>query len=241
MSADNLFHISPDADLVVPLLSPGRNSTLSRELNRNYSTQSFISENFREHSSRKTIVLLLKSFIGTGVLFLPKSFYDAGLIPAIFSMIFTAALSFYGVKILLKLTLISPGSYWQIANEVGGPKMKNFVVIMLFLLQCGLVMAYTSFVAFNFTSLLFQYFDYSIDPLWFIILIAVTMIPVCFTSKLKNFSIIASLGNIFILVTLAAVVGYSFREIATTPKDILYFGKWNNTLKFMGTCKFILI
>ena len=231
------FHISPDVD-AVPLLSAGSYSSLPRELNRNSSVQSFIEEDLQQHSKSKTVVLLLKSFIGTGVLFLPKTFHDAGLIPAIFSMIFTAILSFFGVKILLKLTLIAPGSYWQIAQEIGGSRMKLFVMVMLSMLQCGLVMAYTSFVAFNFTELARKYAFVVIDPIWFVLMVTILMIPVCFSTKLKNFSIIASLGNIFILITLSSVLYFAFAEIQRDPKELKYFGEWQSTLKFMGTSVF---
>ncbi len=235
MSID--FHISPDA-AEQPLLTPDMHYAIPSRLERNQSSLSFIEEDLQHHSVWKTVGLLLKSFIGTGVLFLPRSFYDAGIVPSILSMIFTACLSFYGVKILLKVTLVAPGTYWQIANEVGGPKMKQFVLVMLVLLQCGLVMAYTAFVAFNFTELLAKYASYTIDPVWFVLLVTLLMIPVCFTSKLKNFSTIASLGNLFIIITLLSVFYFACNEINTDPKPIHYFGDWKNTLKFMGTSVF---
>eukprot|EP00835_Amoeboradix_gromovi_P000696 NODE_26_length_35450_cov_0.398320.p6 type:complete len:416 gc:universal NODE_26_length_35450_cov_0.398320:18075-19322(+) len=236
--AEPSFHISTDLDSILSPLLISSASPTNRELNRTQSSISFIEEDIQKYSIPKTVVLLLKSFIGTGVLFIPKSFHDAGLVPAILSMLFTASLSFYGVKILLKLTLVTPGSYWQMAQEIGGRKMKLFVMAMLLSLQSGLVMMYTAFVAYNFTELAKTYTGTLIDPIWFVLSICVLLVPVCFTSKLKNFSTIATLGNIFILITLSAIIYYSAAEISSNPKPLKLYGNYASTLRFMGTSVF---
>lgn len=65
----------------------------------------------REGGSLNAALLLLKGFVGTGVLFLPKAFSNGGMAFSTLVLLFVAALSYYCFVLLVKTRLKVPGSF----------------------------------------------------------------------------------------------------------------------------------
>ncbi|KAJ1509258.1 neutral amino acid transporter [Coelomomyces lativittatus] len=105
-------------------------------------------------SNRKVFFLLLKSFIGTGVLFLPSAFRDGGFLFSFFFLIFIAILSGYGMVLLVEVNQKIPGSFGDMARHLYGPGFQKIVKWSIGLSQLGFCMAYMVFVTQNALHLL---------------------------------------------------------------------------------------
>lgn len=55
--------------------------------------------------------MLLKSFVGTGVLFLGKAFFNGGLLFSAVTLTFICAISLYSFLLLVKAKFAVPGSF----------------------------------------------------------------------------------------------------------------------------------
>ena len=55
--------------------------------------------------------MLLKSFVGTGVLFLGKAFFNGGLLFSAVTLTFICAISLYSFLLLVKAKVEVPGSF----------------------------------------------------------------------------------------------------------------------------------
>ena len=86
-------------------------------------------------SIRKTFMLLIKSFIGTGVLFLPRAFYNGGLGFSIGFLIIVALLNYYGMLLIVQCTFKIPGSFGDLGGVLYGPKMKTAVQLSIAMSQ----------------------------------------------------------------------------------------------------------
>ena len=61
--------------------------------------------------SKKAVLLLLKSFVGTGVLFLPKAYLNGGMLFSNLVLLFVSALSYYCFVLLVRTRLKVVGSF----------------------------------------------------------------------------------------------------------------------------------
>jgi solute carrier family 36 (proton-coupled amino acid transporter) len=111
----------------------------------------------------KAALLLLKSFVGTGVLFLPKA-YSPSNRPLIFSfknggMLFSSLLlpifamfSLYCFMLLVNTRKLVVGSYGDIGGALYGEKMRLIILASIVISQIGFVCAYTIFTAENLSA-----------------------------------------------------------------------------------------
>lgn len=86
---------------------------------------------------KKVVFLLLKSFIGTGVLFLPRSFHHGGMLFSAIVLCLVALLCLYCMILLLECRSKVPGSFGDIGGSVYGPRMKDAVLISITISQVG--------------------------------------------------------------------------------------------------------
>lgn len=94
-------------------------------------------------------LLLLKSFVGTGVLFLPKAFSNGGILFSTTTLIFVSVLSYYCFVLLVKTRLKVPGSFGDIGGAVYGPKMRLAILFSIVISQIGFAAAYIVFTSTN--------------------------------------------------------------------------------------------
>ncbi|KAJ1934286.1 hypothetical protein FBU59_005748, partial [Linderina macrospora] len=71
-------------------------------------------------SSRKAFFLLVKAFVGTGVLVLPKAFSNGGLLASAFVMTFVAWYAWHCMILLADVYLKIGGSYSDLGNKLYG-------------------------------------------------------------------------------------------------------------------------
>ncbi|KAI5477250.1 vacuolar amino acid transporter 4 [Pseudohyphozyma bogoriensis] len=97
----------------------------------------------------QAVMMLLKSFVGTGVLFLGKAFYNGGIVFSAVVLCFIAMISLYSFLLLVETRLVVHGSFGDIGGILFGKYMRWCILFSIVLSQIGFVAAYTIFVSQN--------------------------------------------------------------------------------------------
>ncbi|KAJ2549120.1 hypothetical protein IWW35_003894 [Coemansia sp. RSA 1878] len=191
-------------------------------------------------SPRKAFFLLVKSFVGTGVLVLPRAFFNGGLL---FSSILMSAIAWYALHCMIMLSdvyLKVGGSYGDLALKLYGKPLKYCVMVSIVLAQLGFCCAYVIFVATNMQDLWNTLTDCKRQlstETWILIQLLI-YIPLSFVRKIKKFASLSVVGNLFIMIGLSYLLFYDFWSIFTKgPGEIVQF----NPSKFpllVGTAAF---
>ncbi|KAJ1857477.1 hypothetical protein GGH12_001643 [Coemansia sp. RSA 1822] len=191
-------------------------------------------------SPRKAFFLLVKAFVGTGVLVLPRAFFNGGLL---FSSILMSAIAWYALHCMIMLSdvyLKVGGSYGDLALKLYGKPLKYCVMVSIVLAQLGFCCAYVIFVATNMQDLWNTLTDCKRQlstETWILIQLLI-YIPLSFVRKIKKFASLSVVGNLFILIGLSYLFFYDFWSIVTKgPGEIVQF----NPSKFpllVGTAAF---
>lgn len=83
----------------------------------------------------KAVFLLLKAFIGSGVLFLPRAFSNGGLLFSFVSMWTMGAISLFSFILLIDCKKYVSGSYGDVGGALYGPWMRRLVLFSVAISQ----------------------------------------------------------------------------------------------------------
>ncbi|TID16431.1 vacuolar amino acid transporter 3 [Venturia nashicola] len=161
---------------------------------------------------------LLKAFIGTGIMFLPKAFNNGGIVFSSITMLIVATLSMLAFHLLLQCRTQYGGGYGDLGQAIGGPKFRSLILASVGISQIGFVCAGIVFVAENLSSFLEAVLKGS-SPLPIKAIIAlqlVVLIPLSFIRNISKLGPVALLADVFILIGLTYI--YYF-DIATLAKE----------------------
>ncbi|EDN07724.1 conserved hypothetical protein [Histoplasma mississippiense (nom. inval.)] len=100
-------------------------------------------------TSTGAMLLLLKSFVGTGVLFLPRAFMNGGMLFSSVVLVSVSLLSYYCFILLVNTRLKIHGSFGDIGGVLYGKHMRRIILGSIVLSQLGFVSAYIVFVSQN--------------------------------------------------------------------------------------------
>ncbi|CAO3632469.1 unnamed protein product [Cunninghamella echinulata] len=193
-------------------------------------------------SMGKALFMLLKAFIGTGVVFLPKGFANGGLIFSIFLMFFIAFVCLIAFQLLIQVQQKIGGDYGHIADHLYGSWLKYFILFFLCLSQMGFVASYLIFISENIGLVVDQLsqcqgpFPSSIY-IWLVLFI---IIPITWVRKIAKLSWNAILADVFILFGLVSVLYFTSVQINQQNglgPNIAYIDTANFPL-FIGTSVF---
>lgn len=73
----------------------------------------------------QAVMMLLKSFVGTGVLFLGKAFYNGGIVFSTVMLVFISLVSLYSFLLLVKTRLVVPGGFGGTSTPFRGASFSN--------------------------------------------------------------------------------------------------------------------
>lgn len=211
-----------------PLLAP-RKST--RRLNMNEQGDATVT---------KAVMLLLKSFVGTGVLFLPKAFLNGGMLFSSLVLLAVSAISLYCFLLLVNTRTAVPGSFGDIGGALYGPYMRNVILISITISQIGFVCAYTAFTAENLGAFVRAVTNTRVDwNISYLILIQlVIFLPLSMVRDISKLSFTALVADFFILLGLVYLYYADITEIVDRGMaDIVLFNETDWTL-FIGTAIF---
>ncbi|RLV90251.1 Vacuolar amino acid transporter 4 [Spathaspora sp. JA1] len=161
----------------------------------------------------KTFFLVFKSLVGSGVLFLPRAFYNGGLLFSIITLTMFGIITFFCYMILIdsknQLKLLSFG---ELGYKTYGKPLKICILISIIMSQIGFVATYILFTAENLLSFIKQY--WTSPPPWInhaniVIIQCVFLIPLVLIRNLTKLSFVSFISSIFIIVGLLIIFWYS--------------------------------
>ncbi|CAI5719359.1 unnamed protein product [Peronospora effusa] len=184
------------------------------------------------------LLTLLKSFVGTGILFLPDGFRSGGILFSPICLTFVAALTLYAMLRLLQCREMVGGTYGHVGFKAYGSWGRRMVQMSIILMQTGFCCTYVIFVAQNLSEVL-EFLGYNVDTSLLILLQIAVYIPLSWIRYISYFSISNLIADVFILYGLAFIVGNSFWILATEgpAKDVELFNQQDYTI-FIGTSIF---
>ncbi|KAH9481708.1 Vacuolar amino acid transporter 3 [Psilocybe cubensis] len=188
----------------------------------------------------QAVLMLLKSFVGTGVLFLGRAFYNGGLLFSIVTFIFIAFISLYSFLLLVKTKFVISGSFGDIGGALYGPWMRYVILGSIVISQIGFGAAYTIFVAENLQAFMLGISNcLKLVPVQhFILLQTIVFLPLVLVRDLAKLSSTALVADAFILAGLLYIFGSEVKVIAERGiADVKMFNPKDFSL-FIGTAVF---
>ncbi|KIK10232.1 hypothetical protein K443DRAFT_670855 [Laccaria amethystina LaAM-08-1] len=182
----------------------------------------------------QAVLMLLKSFVGTGVLFLGKAFLNGGLLFSTLTFTFIACISLYSFLLLVKTKFVVHGSFGDIGGAMYGPWMRYLILGSIVVSQLGFVAAYTIFVAENLQAFVMGVTNCTklIPVQYFIVMQLCVFLPLVLIRDLAKLSTTALIADGFILAGLVYIFGSEISLIAQrgiaevklfNPKDFPLF------------------
>ncbi|KAJ2724715.1 hypothetical protein GGI07_001768 [Coemansia sp. Benny D115] len=169
-------------------------------------------------SNRKAFFLLIKAFVGTGVLVLPRAFYNGGLLTSCVLMLLVAWYAWHCILLLAEVYLkIGGGSYSDIGLRLYGRWMQYAVTSSIVLAQIGGCCAYTIFVAQNWRNVFntLSRCHVQLSTEFWVLVQLVVFIPLALIRQIRYFAPVAMLANLLIVVSLGYLLGFDLWSIAS--------------------------
>jgi proton-coupled amino acid transporter len=169
-------------------------------------------------SQVKTFFTLLKAFIGTGIMFLPKAFKNGGMLFSAITMIIVSAVTALCFELLLSCRKTYGGAgYGDLGKSISGPKMRALILVSITLSQIGFVCAGLIFTADNLASFFDAVSKSRGEPLSTNALIGIqliVLIPMSFIRNISKLGPAALLADVFILIGLTYIYWYDISWIS---------------------------
>lgn len=186
-------------------------------------------------------LLLLKSFVGTGVLFLPKAYLNGGMMFSNLVLLFVAALSYYCFVLLVNTRLKVNGSFGDIGGILYGNWMRTTILSSVVISQIGFVAAYIVFTSENLQAFILAVSNCKthIDIQYLILMQMAIFLPFSLLRDISKLGFTALIADAFIMIGLAYLYYYDILTIVRQHgvSDIINFNPRDWTL-FIGTAIF---
>ncbi|KAJ1723051.1 hypothetical protein LPJ53_002574 [Coemansia erecta] len=168
-------------------------------------------------SDGKAFFLLLKAFVGTGVLVLPRAFSNGGLAASAVTMLAVAWYAWHCMVLLGDVYLVVGGSYSDLGHRLLGRWAGRLITVSVLLAQIGFCAAYTIFVATNARDLwnTLTRCRHDLAPAGWVALQLLAYVPLAWVRRIKHFAPFAVAANAFIMLGLAYVLAFDVGELAT--------------------------
>lgn len=169
-------------------------------------------------STVKTFFTLIKAFIGTGIMFLPKAFRNGGILFSSLTLVAVSLINCVCFRLLLDCRQRYGGGYGELGASIVGPKFRQLILGSIALSQLGFVCTGLIFTAEN----LYAFLD-AVTPgqgsigLGVPSLIALQLLPLVPLALIRNISKlgpVALLADVFILVGLVYIWQFDIRALA---------------------------
>ncbi|KAI9366765.1 transmembrane amino acid transporter protein-domain-containing protein [Zopfochytrium polystomum] len=192
-------------------------------------------------SGKKVFFMLMKAFVGTGVLFLPKAFANGGMGFSIVLMVLIGWLTLHCMLLLVETSRKLGGSFGDLGEKLYGNGVRQLVLASIAISQAGFCCAYYIFVAQNLRDLTMIVSNCQwILPDWFFIVVQLVLyIPLSWVRRIKHFHVTSLVADVFILLGLGYIFYYDLTILATRgpAHDIVWINAESFSL-FVGTAMF---
>ena len=193
------------------------------------------------NNSTGAALLLLKSFVGTGVLFLPKAYLNGGMLFSNLILLFVAALSYYCFVLLVNTRLKIDGSFGDIGGILYGKWMRATILTSIVVSQIGFVAAYIVFTSENLQAFILavSHCRTLIEIKYLILIQMAIFLPFSLLRDITKLGFTALVADAFILIGLSYLYYYDILTIVQQHgvADIINFNPNSWTL-FIGTAIF---
>ena len=200
----------------------------------------------REDSNPKkgvfgTVLILLKSFVGTGVMFLPRAFLNGGMVFSVCLLVGVACISYYCFLLLTRSRLVLKASFAKMGQLTNGRTMQGLINGSLVISQVGFASAYIVFTSENLQDfvLAVSHCKTYIDIRLMILMQLILFLPLSLYRNLNNIAFIVYVADVFILLGIAYLYFYGIGTIVVQRgiSDIVLFNPESWTL-LIGTAIF---
>lgn len=183
----------------------------------------------------KTFFTLLKAFIGTGIMFLPKAFRNGGILFSSITLIMVSLISTICFRLLLESRKRHGGGYGELGEAIVGPRFRSLVLASIGLSQIGFVCAGIIFTAENLYAFLDAVTQNRTIPFGINELIAlqlVVLVPLALIRNISKLGPAALLADVFILIGLVYIWWYDIGALAFRgmDKSVTFFNPSSFTL-----------
>lgn len=163
----------------------------------------------------QTFFTLLKAFIGTGIMFLPKAFSNGGLAFSTVTMFVVSIVTMIAFHLLLACKQIHSGGYGEIGEAIAGVGMRKLIMGSITFSQLGFVCAGIVFVAENIQSFAeaVAHGHAAISSVAIILIQVAILIPLSWIRNISKLGPAALLADIFILVGVTYIYYYDIASI----------------------------
>lgn len=165
-------------------------------------------------SDRKVFFLLLKAFVGTGVLFLPKAFSNGGMMFSIVTLAFFGALSYWCYLILIftkeKVAVLL---FAEIGQKLYGRSFQRLILLSIVVSQLGFVAAYIVFTAENMKAFLANTLGINVLKPMIIAAQAVLLTPLSLIRDITKLLLLAVIANLCVMWGLVTIVYYVLHQL----------------------------
>ncbi|KAL8914626.1 MAG: hypothetical protein Q9171_000807 [Xanthocarpia ochracea] len=186
-------------------------------------------------------LMLLKSFVGTGVLFLPKAYLNGGMLFSNLVLLGVAALSYYCFILLVDTRLKVEASFGDMGGILYGKWLRTLILSSVALSQVGFVSAYIVFTSENLQAFILAVSNCRtwIDIKFMVLMQLIIFLPLSLIRDISALSLTAYIADFFILLGLVYLYYYDIFTIAINHgvSDIVNFNSRNWSL-FIGTAIF---
>jgi proton-coupled amino acid transporter len=186
-------------------------------------------------------MLLLKSFVGTGVLFLPRAYLNGGMMFSNLVLLGIALLSFWCFILLVNVRLKVHASFGDMGGKIYGRWFRNLINSSLVISQIGFSSAYIVFVSENLQAFVLAVTKCRtfIDIKYMILMQMVVFLPLSLYRNINNIQKLALIADLFIVLGLVYLYYYDILTLVDNHgiADIIQFNKDDWTL-FIGTAIF---
>ena len=187
------------------------------------------------------VLLLLKSFVGTGVLFLPKAYLNGGMLFSNVVLLIVAAVTYLCFILLVQTHEKIGGSFGDMGGQLYGKYMRVVILASVALSQIGFVAAYIVFTAENLQAFIAAVSNCRtwIDIKFLILLELVVFLPLSLIRDISKLGFTALISDAFILLGLIYLGYYDVKTIVDNHgiADIVNFNPRDWTL-YIGTAIF---
>lgn len=174
-------------------------------------------KNVKKLGTFATGFTVFKGFVGTGILYLPKSIYNGGWLFSSVSLIMFCLFTLYCTKLLLEVHDKMGGSFSSIGTRLYGKWGKICVDVTLIGSQFGFVCGYIYFIAVNLDAILYQqgvhYSDVpgkALNKWWYALICFVIIMPLVMVRSIEKFAITHLFANVMICITLTITCYFAY-------------------------------
>lgn len=169
-------------------------------------------------STTKTFFTLLKAFVGTGILFLPKAFRNGGILASSITLVMVSLITCVCFRLLLQCReRCGGGGYGELGEAIVGKRFRSVVLASITLSQLGFVCAGIIFTAenmYSFFQAVLKVRNLPIGINTFIALQLVLLIPLGLIRNISKLGPAALLADVFILIGVVYIWQYDIRSLA---------------------------